>query len=114
MHELPIAKSWEEIDYAVSKNNAIRSELNEQVDVTWSRWATNEKKALIRRKEFGNPDACKRVLDAYRDAQVNELDYIDDIECFFTKLWPQIKGVLQAEKIHESEIDSKTGAVEIV
>lgn len=114
LHELPIAKSWEEIDCAVSKNNAIRAEINEQVDETWSRWAANEKKALIRRKVFGDPDACKRVLDAYRDAQVDEIDYTDDIEYFFAKLWQQIRSVLHAEKSHESEIDSETGAVEIV
>ena len=44
LHELPVAKCWEDVETAASKNNAIRQEMNYEVGRTWHQWASRERK----------------------------------------------------------------------
>ena len=67
LHELPMAKCWEDVETAASKNNAIRQELNTEVGMTWHQWASKERKAYIRDYILKDPDAFERVMSAYKD-----------------------------------------------
>lgn len=46
LHELPVAKCWEDVETAASQNNAIRQEMNCEVGITWHQWASREQKRI--------------------------------------------------------------------
>lgn len=113
LHELPVAKCWEDVETAASKNNAIRQELNTEVGMTWHQWASKERKAYIRDYILKDPDAFERVMSAYREEEVGEYNLYNDIDYFLGKLLQKIKKAVDFETIEEGEIDSLTGALEV-
>ncbi len=48
LHELPIAKCWDDIDRVCSENEAIKAEINEEIGNTWRRMPTPERKEYLR------------------------------------------------------------------
>lgn len=52
LKEIPIARSWDEIDDVVSKNEAIRQEINTQIGSEWYKLTANQKKKYIRQDIF--------------------------------------------------------------
>ena len=64
LHELPMAKCWEDVETAASKNNAIRQELNTEVGMTWHQWASKERKAYIRDYILKDPDRKSTRLNS--------------------------------------------------
>lgn len=113
LHELPVAKCWEDVETAASKNNAIRQELNTEVGMTWPQWASKKRKAYIRDYILKDPDAFERVMSAYREEEVDEYNLYNDIDYFLGKLLQKIKKAVDFETIEEGEIDSLTGALEV-
>lgn len=113
LHELPMAKCWEDVETAASKNNAIRQELNTEVGMTWHQWASKERKAYIRDYILKDPDAFERVMSAYREEEVGEYNLYNDIDYFLGKLLQKIKKAVDFATIEEGEIDSLTGALEV-
>lgn len=92
LHELPIARSWEDIDRVVSENKAIRDEINEAIGEEWSKWASSDKKQYIRDYIFKNPEKCSKVIDDYRQQSIGEYSPYQDIDYFIDKLWLKIKN----------------------
>jgi hypothetical protein len=56
LHELPIAKSWDDIDRVIQENESIRREINEAVSEEWYKWASGQKKNYLKEKIFKNPE----------------------------------------------------------
>ena len=112
LHELPVAKGWEDVEIAASKNNAIRQEMNYEVGRTWHQWASRERKAYIRDYIMKDPIAFARVVAAYRE-EADEYNLYNDTEYFLGKLLQKIKKTIDFTTAEEGEIDSLTGALEV-
>ena len=63
LHELPIAKYWEQVDSAISENNAIRAQINAKIGYEW---ASLQKKDYLKRTVFMEPETLEAVLSCYR------------------------------------------------
>ncbi len=108
LHELPIAKSWDDIDRVVSENSAIRKEINDMVGSEWSKYASRQKKAYLFDAIFKNPEKCSRVLESYKQSCAESCDWEADIEYLSQYIFKSLKemgfGFLQhsAESPHIS------------
>ena len=91
LHELPIAKCWDDIDRVVSENENIRREINEAVGEEWSRWYSRDKKAYLKEHIFKDPEKCSRVIEAYRKSEVAKYDLNNDVEYFAATLIKTMK-----------------------
>lgn len=93
LHELPIAKCWDDIDRVVSENDAIRQEINEMIGLEWTKYASHEKKAYLKSMIFMNPEKCTRVLQSYRDSHVGECDWEADLDYVAQRIFRGLKDV---------------------
>lgn len=91
LHELPIAKCWDDIDRVVSENENIRREINEAVGEEWSRWYSRDKKAYLKEHIFKDPEKCSRVIEGYRKSEVAKYDLNNDVEYFAATLIKTMK-----------------------
>lgn len=91
LHELPIAKCWDDIDRVVSENENIRREINEAVGEEWSRWYARDKKAYLKEHIFKDPEKCSRVIEGYRKSEVAKYDLNNDVEYFAATLIKTMK-----------------------
>ena len=66
LHELPIARCWDDISRVCAENEAIRNEINEMVSEAWSKMSTAARKEYLREEVFKNPDKAERILEAYK------------------------------------------------
>ncbi|MGX8705010.1 MAG: hypothetical protein ACSW8J_00380 [bacterium] len=115
LHELPVAACWEDIDKVITENNAIRRELNVIIGSSWHDWVKStaaSKKSLLKRVIFENPEVCRRIIDSYRNSDLDDLDFKKDIDYCILKLWqviqPQINFLFLQHS--DTQIDSMTGA----
>lgn len=106
LHELPIAKDWDDIDRVVSENNVIRKEISNEISTTWKRWASSDKKAHIKEHIFMEPDICSRVIDGYRNQKLPAYDFKEDVTYLTEFLLKKIKksGLLNRKIKHPSSI----------
>ena len=72
LHELPIARCWDDISRVCTENDAIRAEINEMVSEEWRKMSTTERKEYLREQVFKNPDKADRILDAYKVAPTDD------------------------------------------
>ena len=80
LHELPIARDWDDIDRVVSENETIRREISAEIGAEWTRWASADKKDYLRRRVFMNPEVCDRVIAGYRKEALDALNLKEDPE----------------------------------
>lgn len=78
LHELPIAKDWDDIDRVCREIEKIRMELNEIIAVEWSEMRTVAKKEFIRTFIMNKPDHLRILLDDYKNTQVDRYDFDKD------------------------------------
>lgn len=114
LHELPVAKCWEDVETAAYKNNAIRQEMNYEVGEVWHKWASKKRKAYIRDYIMKEPASFERVIDAYRKEEADPYNLYNDAEYYIKKLLQIIKSEVDFNAIETNEIDSLTGALEVV
>ena len=80
LHELPIARCWDEVERIAAENDAIRKEINDEVGENWYKLATSDRKHYIK-EVFKNPEKCRRVIESYKNESIesynlkNNLDY---------------------------------------
>lgn len=70
LHELPIARCWDDIDRVCAENDAIRAEINEMISEEWRKMSTPERKKYLREQIFKNPEKAGRIIAAYQNANV--------------------------------------------
>ena len=79
LHELPIAKDWDDISRVASENQVIRQEISKEIGAEWARWASLDRKKYIKDYIFMNPDSCSRVIDGYRQQELSPYDLKNDL-----------------------------------
>lgn len=114
LHKLPVAECWEDIDYCVSQNETIRSEMNAEVANKWSQYTAAQRKTFLRNQVFKNVEACRRVIDRYREEELAAFNPRDNFEYFLSKLEQSISHSEIDWKSNYTEIDSLTAAEEIL
>lgn len=80
LHELPIARCWDDIDRVCRENDAIRAELNDVVSAEWAKMASSERKRYLREWVFKNPERAGRIVDSYRTATIDAYDPLSDVD----------------------------------
>ena len=78
LHELPIAKEWDDIDYVCSRVQCIRDEMNSFVGDEWKKASTREKKNFIKEKIMKNEENFNAVISEYKDFSVEPYDFDND------------------------------------
>ncbi len=91
LHELPIARCWNDIDRVIAENRVIRAEVNEVIGNEWKGLASSEKKSYLKEFIFKNVERCTHVIDGYRDEEIDEFSLSSDIEYFVATIFKQMK-----------------------
>lgn len=78
LHELPIARDWDDIDRVCRENEVIKAEINEMVGEQWGKIATHVKKEYIKKYIFKKPSTLNRLLEDYRKTKVEAYDFNKD------------------------------------
>ncbi|MEL7566235.1 MAG: hypothetical protein AAGU27_15305 [Dehalobacterium sp.] len=91
LHELPIAKCWDDIDRVITENESIRREINQAVGKEWYKWASGVKKRYIKEHIFKDPEKCARVVEGYRKSKVPEFKLSKDLDYLVAALFRKIK-----------------------
>ena len=91
LHELPIAKCWDDIDRVVTENEIIRREISYEIGAKWQKWARTEQKEYILRNVFLEPDVCGRVIEGYKKEDIPLFDIRMDPDYFAAWLLKTIK-----------------------
>lgn len=92
LHELPIARSWEDIDRVVIENETIRREMSEIVGKEWSRLASSQKKRYIKDFIFMKPHLVSKVIADYKATGVEAYDIYQNVNYRIEKIIRQIIG----------------------
>lgn len=74
LHELPIAKDWDDIDRVACENETICREISAEIGAEWTRWASVEKKNYLKQHVFMDPEVCDRVITGYKKEELDALD----------------------------------------
>ncbi len=86
LHEIPIAKDWDDIDRVCSENRAIKEEINEMVRLEWYKMTTGQRKSEIKKQIFLNDKALDKIIEAYNSTTLDECDVMGDSEYFIEKV----------------------------
>lgn len=117
LHELPIAKNWNDIDRVISENRAIRNEVNAAVGEKWRKMASYQKKRFLKEHIFQDKDRCARVIDEYERENIDEVNLGDNSEYFFAEAFKKMRrsGVLNfLEHSDKKEVSSWDAAIKIL
>ncbi len=113
LHELPIAREWDDVDRVIEENESIRQELSEEIGDNWSRWATSDKKDFLKEHIFMNPDVCERVIEGYKKQKVEEFDVRSDLDYFSELILKKVKESISF-KSKSNEINSYDAMIEVI
>lgn len=117
LHEIPIAKCWDDIDRVISENKAIRNEINEAVGREWADIYSSQKKAYLKNYIFKDPERCARVIDAYREEELGAYEPHSNFEYFIADTFKKIKksGVFNfLEHSDKKEISSWDASLKVL
>lgn len=78
LHELPIAKEWEDIDHVCSVNREVREKINDAIGDQWRELTITQKKSLFKRVVLDDPLLLKKLLKDYRESALEEYDFSAD------------------------------------
>ena len=86
LHELPIAKDWEDIDRVIRENETIRREISEIVGKEWKKLTIGKKKYYIKKYIFMKPELLSKVIDDYKAAVVEKYDIYQNLDYRIEKI----------------------------
>lgn len=78
LHELPIAKDWDDIDRVCREIECIRNEVNDVVSENWSQIPTSDKKRFIKENIICNNHILNRLINEYKNNNVERYDFEKD------------------------------------
>lgn len=115
LHEIPIAKNWDDIDRVVSENEAIRREISEDIGNEWWRWASSAKKRFLKENIFLQPDVCSRVIDNYRKQKLPAYDPKNNFKYLAELFLRSIKqtGLLERVADYPSSLEATHAIIDI-
>jgi len=111
LHEIPIAKDWDDIDRVCQENEAIKAEINETVRAEWHKLTSSRKKAEIKRQVFLDEKALNNVIDAYNHISLDEYDIFKNRDYFIEKVAHTYRDEYPIEIAQEK--DSYSATIEI-
>lgn len=117
LHELPIARNWDDIDRVIAENRAIRDEVNEAVGMQWAKMYASEKKNYLKEKVFKDATRCGRLIENYREEEIGEYSKTADLDYFIADVFRVMKksGVFNfLEHSDKSEISSWDAAIKVL
>lgn len=117
LHELPIARGWDDIDRVITENRAIREEVNEVVGLEWAKMYSSEKKNYLKEKIFKDAVRCGRLIENYREEDIGEYSKTADLDYFIADVFRGMKksGVFNfLEHSDNSEISSWDAAIKVL
>lgn len=80
LHEIPIAKEWDDIDRVCRENDNIRKEINEVVGNSLSHVSSHDKKAYVKKYIFKRPEQLGKIIDEYKNTSVKAYDFkLDEV-----------------------------------
>ena len=91
LHEIPIARGWDDVDRVITENRIIRQEINAEIGSGWQSWASAQKKQYLRENIFMHPDVCERVITGYRDQEVERFNVKEDVFYLVELIFNRIK-----------------------
>lgn len=114
LHKLPVARSWEDIDFVVSENSTLRSEMNIEVANEWNKYTTEDRKSFLRRYVFENPEVCNRVIKEYKAETLDEFNPNCDFDYLLNRLLPVFKQMVYKIETEDTLRDSHETALAII
>ena len=67
LHEIPIARGWDDIERVCTENEAIKQEMNELIRTEWYKLTTSQKKSAIKRQIFMKDSSLNKIINAYNE-----------------------------------------------
>ena len=114
LHTLPVAESWEDIDTVVSKNQALRNEINHDIEIVWKDYSKQERKEYLREEVFKDSEACKRVIEEYKATDVKPFNPQSELDYLLEKLKQYFDHEEHNWKIDDKNISSYQIAMKIL
>lgn len=117
LHEIPIARSWSDIDRVIAENKAIRDEVNDAIGKEWKKMCTTDKKEYMKNHIFNNAERCERLIDSYRQSEINEYELANNWDYMISDTFKQMKksGLFNfLEHSDNSEIDSWQASMKVL
>lgn len=114
LHDLPVARSWGEIECVYSCNESVRSEMNNVAASEWMKYTSAQRKQVLRETIFLNPEICRRVLSNYRSEELEELNPYADIDYCSDIILKGLESYYSQKPDFHQRIDSVTVSREII
>ena len=117
LHELPIARDWDDIDRVVSENKAIRDEVNEAIGKEWYKMKSSHKKDYLKEHIFMDRDRCARVINEYGSDSIGEVNLEKNSDYFYAEAFRKMRrsGVLNfLEHSDKTEVSSWDAAIKVL
>ncbi len=92
LHELPIAVDWDDISRVALENDTIRREISAEIGMEWKKWASSVQKDYLLKHIFMQSDVCQRVIDGYKNENLDALDLRTDPDYYAAILLKTICG----------------------
>ena len=115
LHELPIAREWEDIDTVCAINRELREQINAAIGDQWKDLGTASKKQIAKRILLSRKDILMDLINTYRQAHLEEYDFQADplgeaiwypLATSLTKNFPLL--------LKTQDLQSRKGLIEIV
>lgn len=114
LHELPIAKDWDDIDRVVRENEIIRGEINVLVGEKWKKLSVGTKKNYIKEFIFKNPNILEKVINEYKATVVEPYDVYKNIDYLVEKTVHKItKEDCSFEVVKKNSFDSSLEIINV-
>lgn len=75
LRDLPVALTWEGIDYVVSTNRELRDRINQMIGFVWKNKITKQQ---IRNLIFSNKKNVETLINTYKESRASEYDFHND------------------------------------
>lgn len=112
LHEIPIAKDWDDVDRVSRENQTIRAEINTLVGQQWKKLSVSTKKHYIKEFIFKKPELLKKVIDEYEAIVVESYDVYKNIDYLIEKIVHRI--IKENNLVECDKKNSFESAVEII
>lgn len=79
LNELPLASSWEDIDFVCGVNKRVRDEINRRIGDDWSQYTDNSKRRLFKEIVLEDITLLREVINDYKNSDFLRYDFEKDI-----------------------------------
>ena len=97
LHELPVAKDWYDIENVVFENEIIRQEINAEINNVWKKWGSSDRKRYLLTNIFMKPEVCDRVIEGFKEAELDILNINEDPDYFAELLLRRTKEIFEVK-----------------